>query len=392
MLKRVGIVLIAVGLVDIAYMVYCIAHGISYSSSLNVFALIAGVCLYRGSLTVARIGAHAAALLLGAALVGLPAILLLCPTGLMLVAFKTAPASTLLALVLSLALPVLSFWVYRQLTSEAVLGALDKPLAAKRSVLAGASLVLLLVLVVSHSLRGSASDQVVAEARQQLGPDYEYFVTRMTRTAGRDGESVRALVLAYNSERVEPIQVRCETTGSSSRCASRWKGSAGSEPRSGEAVSEPDATQETEDHLALGHASFRKRDFRTAIGEYSAEIERDPSNNEAYYWRGVSHLQNGEKDLGLSDLNVCIERGDPNINVYVQADAVLMQSGEWTRIIDMWTAFIDRNPESGRAYYERGGARQRSGDRENALRDAEESCRLGYAPGCQVVQRLSRHE
>jgi hypothetical protein len=53
------------------------------------------------------------------------------------------------------------------------------------------------------------------------------------------------------------------------------------------------------------------------------------------------------RSIALNDLNVCIERGDPNINVYIQADSVLMQSGEWARIIDMWTAFIDRNPESG---------------------------------------------
>lgn len=391
-LKRVGIVLMVVGLLDIAYRVYCVANGISCSSSLNVFALIAGVFLYRGSLTAARIGAHAAAFLLGGVLVGLLALPFLCPTGLILVAFKTAPASTLLAWVLSFALPVLSFWVYRQLTAEAVQGALNRPLAGKRSLIAGALLVLLVVLLVSRSLLGSASDQVVAEARQKLGPDYEYFVARMTRTTHRDGESSRALVLAYNSERLEPVQVMCKTRGTSSRCVSRWEGSSGNDARSGEAVSEADLAQELEDHLALGHERFRKRDFRAAIAEYGAAIQRDPSSFEAYYWRGVAHLRSGEKDLAWSDFNVCIERGDPNINVYVQADRLLMQSGEWTRIIDMWTTFIGRNPTSGRAYYERGGAHYRNGDRERALRDAEASCKLGEQAGCRVLQRLSRHD
>jgi hypothetical protein len=381
-----------VGLVDIAYMVYCITSGTSYSSSLNVFALIAGVFLYKGSLTVARIGAHAAALLLGGGLVGLLAAPFLCPAGLIVVAFKTAPASTRLAWVLSLALPVLSFWVYWQLTNQAVQGALSRPVAGKRSMLAGASLVLLLVLLVSHSRRGSASDQVVAEARQKLGPDYEYFITRMTRTTSTDGESLRALVLAYNSERLEPIRVRCETRGTSSRCASRWRGSPGNDPLSGELASEADLAHELEDHLALGHESFRKHDFRDAIGEYSTAIERDPSNTEAYYWRGVSHLKSGEKDLALNDFNVCIERDDPNIDAYIQADRLLMQSGGWTRIIDNWTRFIGRNPESGRAYWERSGAHYRKGDTESALRDAEESCRLGFQPGCRVLQRFSRHK
>jgi hypothetical protein len=52
-LRRVGGVLVAVGLVDIAWMIYCIVHGISYRSSLNLFAVIAGVLLLRGSLRTA---------------------------------------------------------------------------------------------------------------------------------------------------------------------------------------------------------------------------------------------------------------------------------------------------------------------------------------------------
>ena len=54
-LKRVGKVLIIIGLVDIAVMIYCIANSISYSSSFNIFAVIAGVFLYRGSLRTAVI-------------------------------------------------------------------------------------------------------------------------------------------------------------------------------------------------------------------------------------------------------------------------------------------------------------------------------------------------
>lgn len=48
-LKRVGIVLVVVGLLYIGLMVYSIAKGVAYSSSLNVFALIAGIFLIRGA-------------------------------------------------------------------------------------------------------------------------------------------------------------------------------------------------------------------------------------------------------------------------------------------------------------------------------------------------------
>ena len=46
--KRVGMALIIFGAIDIAVMVYCIAHRINYSSSFNVFAVLAGVYVWKG--------------------------------------------------------------------------------------------------------------------------------------------------------------------------------------------------------------------------------------------------------------------------------------------------------------------------------------------------------
>ena len=54
-LRRAGLVLVAVGLIDIGWMIYCIVNGISYSSSLNIFAVIAGILLIRGGLRTAGI-------------------------------------------------------------------------------------------------------------------------------------------------------------------------------------------------------------------------------------------------------------------------------------------------------------------------------------------------
>ena len=47
-LRRVGLVLIAFGMLDIGVMIYCIANAINYSSSFNVFAVIAGIYVGRG--------------------------------------------------------------------------------------------------------------------------------------------------------------------------------------------------------------------------------------------------------------------------------------------------------------------------------------------------------
>lgn len=53
-LKQVGLALIVVGLFDIAYAAYCIVHMQSYSSSLNLLAVIADIFLLRGNLAATR--------------------------------------------------------------------------------------------------------------------------------------------------------------------------------------------------------------------------------------------------------------------------------------------------------------------------------------------------
>jgi hypothetical protein len=53
-MRRAGLALAAIGLLDIGYCFVAVARGESYSSSLNVFALVAGILVYRGSETAAR--------------------------------------------------------------------------------------------------------------------------------------------------------------------------------------------------------------------------------------------------------------------------------------------------------------------------------------------------
>jgi hypothetical protein len=47
-LHRVGLGLVVFGLLDIGVMIYCIANGLGYSSSFNIFAVISGVYVWRG--------------------------------------------------------------------------------------------------------------------------------------------------------------------------------------------------------------------------------------------------------------------------------------------------------------------------------------------------------
>jgi hypothetical protein len=73
-LRKCGWVLLFIGIIDIVFMIYCIVNKTSYSSSFNIFAVIAGVYLIRGNLKAARLTSLFAAFLFsgftGALLIG----------------------------------------------------------------------------------------------------------------------------------------------------------------------------------------------------------------------------------------------------------------------------------------------------------------------------------
>lgn len=54
-LRRVGLAFVSIGILDIGFTIYCTANKISYSSSLNIYAVVAGIFLLKGNLKAARI-------------------------------------------------------------------------------------------------------------------------------------------------------------------------------------------------------------------------------------------------------------------------------------------------------------------------------------------------
>ncbi len=122
-LKRVGKVLVVVGLLDIGLMIYCIAKGIPYSSSLNIFAVFAGIFLIRGSLRAAGTVLWFATFGLTAFACLLVAWPLFVPPGLALTELRLYPLWFFGSLILITAVLGFFYWVVRELRTESVLAA-----------------------------------------------------------------------------------------------------------------------------------------------------------------------------------------------------------------------------------------------------------------------------
>ena len=53
--RKVGIALLVIGILDIGYLIYSIINGFSYTSSFNIFAVVASIFLIRGNVIAALI-------------------------------------------------------------------------------------------------------------------------------------------------------------------------------------------------------------------------------------------------------------------------------------------------------------------------------------------------
>jgi len=98
-----------VGLLDIGVMIYCIMNKISYSSSLNIFSLIAGILLVKGSVKTARVVSWFTSFML----VGFPAIFLIMlfiePFGLKITTFNLNLVGMIVGTLISIVIIILVF-------------------------------------------------------------------------------------------------------------------------------------------------------------------------------------------------------------------------------------------------------------------------------------------
>lgn len=207
-LRRVGAVLVLAGLVDIAFMVYSISTGSSYSSSVNIFAVIAGVFLWRGHLGAAYQVTRFSALLLAGS-VGTVLFLapLLRPMDLWATQLRLNPTASILGFVMAVAMLVLLAWTYRELRSAPIIQALrseGRSTAAPRSAMViGAILPLVMAIFFHFTLGGEIGAKAIVLAKAQYGDRYKYSPTSISQ----GGDHVRATVAAYNDHEIKEVTV-----------------------------------------------------------------------------------------------------------------------------------------------------------------------------------------
>lgn len=210
-LERAGKALIVVGVIDIGVMIYCIANGISYSSSFNVFAVVAGIFLVRGSLRAASFVRWFSVFTLGALAAMVVAWPFLQPVDLSIAQFRLSPGASLLSLSFLAFLCVLLYWLATSLGDPSVLEARAIAGRKQRSMripaAAGVGLVVVLVVSMSLLMGGESAKKAMQMAEKELGSGYKFHVSSLNIATSSAGTSIRGVVTAWNSSEIRNVPV-----------------------------------------------------------------------------------------------------------------------------------------------------------------------------------------
>lgn len=209
-LKKTGVVLVAVGAIDIALWIYCRINNLNYSSNFNSFAVVIGILLIRGSLKVAHNITGICAFMLsftGANLLLLPFVH---PAGLWVAEFKFRLVDTVILLAIAVVSTVLLAWIYRQLRSPSVVLALQNAgystSPPKFAFGIGVAVVIFFTVTWHLTLKGDSAAKAIELARAKYGEQYQYHLIGIRWS----GNHTSATLAAYSDRQIKSVMVEWE--------------------------------------------------------------------------------------------------------------------------------------------------------------------------------------
>jgi tetratricopeptide (TPR) repeat protein len=125
-----------------------------------------------------------------------------------------------------------------------------------------------------------------------------------------------------------------------------------------------------EQHLDKGNSYFDKEKWDEAITEYTAAIEIDPGNAQAYGNRGAAYAEKAKYEDSIPDYSKAIELDPQNAVLYYNRAIAYNYLGEYEKAIADCTTVIDElELRNNWAYFQRGIAYFALGRYNDALND-----------------------
>ncbi len=205
--RKAGIALLVIGILDIGVMAYCIANKISYSSSFNIFSVIAGILLMKGGVKTARVVRWFSAFFIIAFIGMLFIFPITIPVQLLVTQVKLNPVGMLGSFAFSISFIGVLIWVYKQLSSSVALAKLEqagyKTGKPKSALYAALGVMVLGGVMFGFLFNSESAEKAKALAKEQLGENYNYHISSLNMS----GNKGSAVVTAYNSNEIRNVSV-----------------------------------------------------------------------------------------------------------------------------------------------------------------------------------------
>jgi hypothetical protein len=210
-LRTTGSVLLTVGLIDTAVMIYHLVRFESYSSSFNILAVITGILLLQGSLRTVSFMRWYALLLIPIFIALLFIWPFMQPLDLTLTQYRLNPGWYILTWGVEVFELLFLYWVYRQLSNPLVQAA--RAAAGRKvrnmyipAVLGVVSSIFSVVFAV-YFLGGAAALKAKSLAEQKLGSSFRYHVSSLNISTNNQGTFAAGLVIAWNDKEIRYLPV-----------------------------------------------------------------------------------------------------------------------------------------------------------------------------------------
>ena len=213
--KRAAGVLLATGLIDGAITIARLAEATRYGAALDGIAIAAGGFLLIGGPRAALWVRTLAVFMLSGCIVLVIAAPLFQPLDLTLTEIRLDPADLAGKAAMAAAVLCITLWITWQLGRPSVRAAIvassirrwDMRIPAQ----AGGGLVALAGLMLWLTLHGQSADAATSLALQQLGPDYRYHLSWISKGDYGHGTTVTGVVTAWNKTEVKKILLQWQT-------------------------------------------------------------------------------------------------------------------------------------------------------------------------------------
>jgi len=145
------------------------------------------------------------------------------------------------------------------------------------------------------------------------------------------------------------------------------------------------AWDEPKDDLQKGIASLEAFKSEEAIRFLTRSIEKNPTNPEAYYYRGMARRELGLIDDSIQDYNSVLKLDPKHARALIGRGSAFISKREWDHGIADYTTAIKFAPKDFQPLHLRGSAYYQIGDYSKAVDDFEKAATV--APDSSVPHR-----